>query len=824
MSREVLRVALGICAGLDTLPRMAKSNTSTAPAQPDFEETDHFLSAFLLRGSVGVLATLVMLSLLSHHPDDSHLLEGGLRDHTSVANWIGVVGATVSGSLIRWFGIVSYFAAGFVIFCVGARMSSRKVRSGNLLYLFGVAGVIMSASMFVGIFPEKFTSLAGALNIIDTPGGAFGQRLCAPYNTVGNGGWLLYFVNPTGSAIISLTLLTFGGVIVYRFDWHPRLSRSEEEVEEARVEKEKAKSEKQQEAEDKKERLERRRREREEAAAKREAEKKKKKTEQIKVAVEKKQTPAAPDEKESGGVKAAPKARKRRSNKPYKLPSINLLDKVEVKGEFSPEEQREKRDILQDTLESFNIDANVGDITSGPRVTLFEIKVAAGVRVEKISNLSNNIAMALKAESRLRILTPLPGKDSVGIEVPNTVALPVPIRGLFSGKQWKNTKAMIPIALGKDIAGQPVILDLARAPHMLIAGATGSGKSVCMNTLILSLLYRFRPDELKLIMVDPKVVEFTVYNPLPHLVAPVITDVKKVPIALRWAIAQMEWRYQILAKVGVRNLEAFNNRPIDPNADPVLDDEGQPIPDRLPFLVIIIDELADIMMTAKADVETSLARIAQLARAVGIHAVVATQRPSVNVITGTIKADFPTRIAFQVSSVVDSRTIIDGKGAEALLGRGDMLFRPPGSGRLDRVQGAMVGDDETERVVTFVSNQVPQEFSDDIFASSTEKSGAGGSIEGMLGPGAAAKSGGGFVGVDVGQMEPGSDEALLQQAIQVILRDKRPTISHLQRRLRVGYNKAAVLIEKLEERGVIGPQPHSGQRQILIDDDGNPIE
>jgi S-DNA-T family DNA segregation ATPase FtsK/SpoIIIE len=366
-------------------------------------------------------------------------------------------------------------------------------------------------------------------------------------------------------------------------------------------------------------------------------------------------------------------------------------------------------------------------------------------------------------------------------------------------------------------------LDLARAPHLLIAGATGSGKSVCMNTLILSLLYRFRPDELKLIMVDPKVVEFTVYNPLPHLVAPVITDVKKVPIALNWAIAQMEWRYRVLAKVGVRNLEAFNCRTIDPNAEPPLDEDGKEIPDRLPFLVIIIDELADIMMTSKADVETSLTRIAQLARAVGIHAVVATQRPSVNVITGTIKANFPTRIAFQVSSVVDSRTIIDGKGAESLLGRGDMLFRPPGSGRLDRVQGAMVGDDETERVVNFVAQQAPQEFSEDIFASASERTGAGGSVEGMLSsPG--SSGGAGFTGVDVGKLEPGSDEALIQQAIEVVLRDKRPTISHLQRRLRVGYNKAAVLIEKLEERGVIGPQPHSGQRQILIETDGQQDE
>jgi S-DNA-T family DNA segregation ATPase FtsK/SpoIIIE len=801
---------------------MARSKTSsTASPTPEIEDRDHFLSAFLMRGTIGVLATLVMLALLSHHPDDSHLLEGGLRDHTSVANWIGVLGATVSGWLIRWFGVVSYFAAAFIIFCVGARLSSRKVRDGNLLYLFGVSAVILGASMFVGIFPGKFEGLAGALNILETPGGAFGQRFCAPYDKVGNGGWLLYFVNPTGSAIISLTFLTFGAVIVYRFDWYPRLARSEEEEAAANEAKAKAKSDKQQEEEDKKARLERRRQEREEAAAKRAAEKKK--TEQIQVVKVEKPEPQAAPEQESGGVKAAPAKRKRRSSRPYKLPNLNLLDKIEVKSDFSPEERQEKQEILQDTLESFGIDASVGDITSGPRVTLFEIKVAPGVKVEKISGLSNNFAMALKAESRLRILTPLPGRDSVGIEVPNTTALPVPIRGMFTSKAWKNTKAAIPIALGKDIAGKPVILDLARAPHLLIAGATGSGKSVCMNTLILSLLYRFTPDELRLIMVDPKVVEFTIYNPLPHLVAPVINDVKKVPIALNWAIAQMTWRYKVLAKVGARNLEAFNKRKIDPDAEPVLDHEGEPIPDRLPFLVVIIDELADIMMTSKQDVETNLARIAQLARAVGIHAVIATQRPDVKVITGTIKANFPTRIAFQVSSVVDSRTIIDGKGAEALLGRGDMLFRPPGSGRLDRVQGAMVGDDETERVVSFVANQAPQEFNEDIFASASEKVGDAGG-ESMLLASGVPQAGSGFTGVDLGQLEPGSDEALLQEAIQIILRDKRPTISHLQRRLRIGYNKAAVLIEALEERGVIGPQPISGQRSILIDDNGNQKE
>ena len=323
----------------------------------------------------------------------------------------------------------------------------------------------------------------------------------------------------------------------------------------------------------------------------------------------------------------------------------------------------------------------------------------------------------------------------------------------------------------------------------------------------------FFPEELKLIMIDPKVVEFSGYNTLPHLVTPVVTQVKKVPAVLRWVLNQMEWRYDILSKVGVRNIAGFNSRKADNGA--ATDDDGEPIPSTLPYLVVIIDELADIMMTAKADVETSLARIAQLARAVGIHVVVATQRPSVNVITGIIKANFPTRIAFQVTSVVDSRTILDGKGAESLLGRGDMLFKPPGGAKLERTQGAMVDDNEIENVVSFVSEQARPEFMEDILTFGTTKE-SGETLEKEI---SKSDSGGGSdITVDLQNAEPmDGDEALIRKAIAVILRDRRATTSHIQRRLRIGYNRAALVIEELEQRGVVGPQIGTAPRQILID-------
>ncbi|MCH2204514.1 MAG: DNA translocase FtsK, partial [Lentisphaerales bacterium] len=413
------------------------------------------------------------------------------------------------------------------------------------------------------------------------------------------------------------------------------------------------------------------------------------------------------------------------------------------------------------------------------------------------ANINKNMAMELEAES-LRVLAPIPGRPFVGIEVPNDHPEKVALRELLESGHWREDGHSIPLALGKNTSGDIRVLDLAKAPHLLIAGATGAGKSVCINTIVMSMVFRLSPEELQLILVDPKVVELTAYQDLPHLIAPVITDTKKVPSMLKWVVAEMKRRYKILASVGARNIAAFNSRPVSPVKE--LDEDGEEIPAKFPFMVVIIDELADIMMTAGADVETALAQIAQLSRAVGIHTIIATQRPSVNVITGIIKANYPTRIAFQVSSQVDSRTIIDGKGAEQLLGRGDMLYSPPGASVIERLQGAMVEDAEIDDCVRFLADQM-----DTCFEPSLEKIITGNfDDEGPSLPG-------------LNSSASSEDEALLKEAMEIIARDRKASTSYIQRRLRIGYNRAATLIEQLEEMGVIGPQVGSAPREIFID-------
>jgi S-DNA-T family DNA segregation ATPase FtsK/SpoIIIE len=477
---------------------------------------------------------------------------------------------------------------------------------------------------------------------------------------------------------------------------------------------------------------------------------------------------------------------------PYKLPNTDMLNKIEKKALVSEDEANEKKMKLQATLDSFAIDAIVSNFIIGPRITLYELEVAPGVKVESITQIAGNIAMELCAKS-IRILAPIPGRPFVGVEIPNNTAEVVGFRELLTPELLQTDKYTIPLFLGKDISGENRILDLTKAPHLLIAGATGSGKSVCLNSMLMSLLYKFTPEELRLILVDPKVVEFTVYSKLPHLIVPVVTEVNKVIATLQWVVREMEERYKLLAKVKSRNLESFNNRTI---TSVELDDYGNKIPNKLPRFVVVIDELADIMMTARAEVELYLARLAQLSRAVGIHLIVATQSPSVNVITGVIKANFPTRIAFQVSSLFDSRTILDSKGAESLLGQGDMLFAPPGSSELVRIQSPYIDDNEIERITAFIAPQAEQQFNNTVFTENTEIAGLGNAND-----------------ID-------ESEDLITQAIRIIIADQKATTSYLQRRLKIGYNKAASLIEELENRGIIGPMTNAGgKREIFVDQD-----
>ena len=481
----------------------------------------------------------------------------------------------------------------------------------------------------------------------------------------------------------------------------------------------------------------------------------------------------------------------------YVLPDVSLLDPLPVSHL-----QKHKTDtaatgqVLVDTLNQFGISTEITNVEQGPVVTRYELLPAPGIRVERIAALANNLALSLKATS-LRVQAPVPGKGVVGIEIPNETAKAVLMREIVESEEWRSGTVRLPLALGKDVGGRDLVADLAKMPHLLIAGATGSGKSVCINSILTGLLMSKSPDELRLILVDPKIVEFAIYADLPHLVVPVITDPKKVSLSLRWAINEMDRRYKMFAKAKVRNIESFNHRKVVHQPElfegelPPAEDKGDGLPSSVPYIVIIIDELADLMMAAGAEIENSIARLAQLSRAVGIHMILATQRPSVNVITGTIKANFPARIAFQVAQKVDSRTILDQSGADKLLGRGDMLFLPPGSSRLVRSQGTMVTDDELERVITFIKEQAEPVFEMEI-KNKLEKS-------------------------STSSMDDGSDDELLEQAIEIIRETHRASTSSLQRRLRIGYTRAARLIDVLEERGVVGPPAGSGPREILID-------
>lgn len=480
----------------------------------------------------------------------------------------------------------------------------------------------------------------------------------------------------------------------------------------------------------------------------------------------------------------------------YELPSLDLLSPLSAGLSRDHRGIQATATVLQETLSEFGIDAQVTNAEQGPVVTRYEVLPAAGVRVERIAKLSNNLALAMKAIS-VRVQAPIPGKGVVGIEIPNRKTAIVGLREIMESPEWKNSKAAVPLVIGKNVGGQVLISDLASMPHLLIAGATGSGKTVCMNSLLAGMLMSRTPDQLRLMLVDPKIVEFSGFNHLPHLVVPVITDAKKVSLGLRWAINEMENRYKLFARAGVRNITAFNSRPKQPELfsdGELTGNEPEPIPDTVPHIVIVVDELADLMLVAQAEIENSIARLAQLSRAVGIHMILATQRPSVNVITGTIKANIPCRIAFQTAQGNDSKTILDSTGAEKLLGKGDMLFLPPGTAKLIRSQGCLTDDDELRRIIAHVKQQGEPEFEleikDKIESKTTELP------------------------------DMGEDDELLEQAVEVIRQTHRASTSSLQRRLRIGYTRAARLMDQLEEKGIVGPPCGSDPREILIDLDG----
>ncbi len=544
-----------------------------------------------------------------------------------------------------------------------------------------------------------------------------------------------------------------------------------------------------------------------------------------------------------------------RENKDFSLPPVSLLkEKEKSKTSINIDQLKKKGQILEEKLSDFNISGEVVEILPGPVITTFEYRPAPGVKISKIVNLTDDLALALSAMS-IRIIAPIPGKDVVGIEIPNEEREIVLLRELISSKAFAESSSKLTLCMGKNIVGSPIVAQLEKMPHLLIAGATGTGKSVGLNAMITSLLYKACPDEVKFIMIDPKRIELSVYDGIPHLISPVVTDMKKATNALLWAVREMERRYELLARTGVRNILQYNdfvdesyekknktdkkrsgngkpeeniknstlkteedsilthagsgngnndygkydfhthgskdsgNQGEEINGDSKFTDTGESCTDKLPYIVVIVDEFADLMMVASRDVEAALIRLAQMARAAGIHLILATQRPSVDVLTGVIKANFPTRISFQVSSKIDSRTILDTNGSERLLGNGDMLFLPPGTGRLQRIQGAYVSEAEIARITGFLKAQKPPEYVEDVTKQVDNK-----------------KS-----DIDKSDYDEKYDEA-----VALITKTRQASISSVQRHLRIGYNRAARIIETMEKEGIIGPQEGSKPREIFV--------
>lgn len=857
---------------------MSQEETETTAA----EEKPQFRFRYVL---VAILLLLFILSIASHNPADLAVLEGGSTE--PVRNLIGPLGAKIARVLFYLFGLAIYPITVFLLICLGR--SFIPVPAKRKGYIAALAMVVIGMTLIMAMFPRDMIEWTTKLGIghpgapeLALSGGVLGAQFAAPAFENVPAGLIRRHIGTVGTMIVSMTVLLTGIVLVFLADWKSiLLSNLDFRI---RLKKDRPEYDTEEDEEDS-------------AYAPPPPQYQQPEPPRPQMVPETNQAPvpsaSAPAEEDDGvppfdvepvkdekksppgsfsnfegeppekpgyhpetplpppritnamngtsGASAATAHLVRETaglapTPDYALPPITLFDMVKDNRSEDREHLNRTQERLQATLDSFGIAGRVSDIVIGPRITRFEVQLDPGVKVEKVSSITNNLAMEMQAES-VRVLAPIPGRNAVGIEVPNKVSTVVYIRSLMEGDEWRKAKAgasNIPIILGRDVAGKAVIANLAKAPHLLIAGSTGSGKSVCMNTLIMSLLSKFSPYDLRLILVDPKFVELAMYRPIPHLITPVVNNAKQVPLALRWGVNEMERRYQILASVKAKNLEAFNNRPH--KAEPDLDEHGNVIPDKLPLLVIIIDELADIMMSeAKSEVETSICRIAQKGRAAGIHLIIATQTPRKDIITGVIKANLPTKIAFRVTSGIDSRVILDTAGAERLLGNGDMLFLAPGGEGMERVQGTLVSDPEIQRVVDFVSAQVPQNFNGDVVAEPEIVEGEEDEGKGKkkkyrpqfddeddsvtAAPVSSGPPSEAFKTMAAKYLKPGDGE-LMQRALEIIVNEKKASTSYLQRRLSIGYNNAATLMDQLEERGIVSaPLPGGQKREILILDE-----
>jgi S-DNA-T family DNA segregation ATPase FtsK/SpoIIIE len=695
-----------------------------------------------------VIFTLISLLSFSPHDPSIHNAKAGGAIH----NLFGLLGAHVSGALIGLFGLGAFWIPLLLLLTsihffgdhpMQAKISTLiggillVVTTGSLLALqqntYVMFGSEFSAGGLIGIpfksFLAKYTNITGAFIILILL-------------------WVIGFILSTGFSLIAFCLRCWDWIsaIVDRvmtvyLKWKERRERSKKF-----------------------------------AKIDRETTRKKAKKIKIKATKAKPTKPVpAPKQEEFKFMK---------TGKGFQIPSINFLEEPEFQiGSADDENLRMQSQLLEKKLEDFGVHGRVVEVAPGPVVTTFEYEPAPGVKINKIVNLTDDLALAMRAIS-IRIVAPIPGKAVIGIEVPNTNRQMVKFKEVIASSVFEKSKSKLTLCLGKDIVGNPVVAELEKMPHLLIAGATGAGKSVALNAMICSLLYKSKPDEVKIILVDPKRIELSSYDGIPHLITPVVTDPKKATNALFWAVREMEKRYELFSEMAARNIKQYNNKVT--KAKKPADKEAR---ETLPYIVIVIDELADLMMLASRDVEVALTRLAQMARAAGIHLILATQRPSVDVLTGIIKANFPTRLTFQVSSRTDSRTIIDTVGAENLLGSGDMLFLPPGTAKLQRIHGAYISEGELSQVIEFLRNQEKPEYDEEVTETSA---------------------------IQPNESDDDDYDERYDDAVALITDAGQASISMIQRHLRIGYNRAARIIEKMEKEGIVGPSDGAKPRDVLV--------